>query len=77
MVRTAGYQKTRTSNVERSTPNPQAGARDVFREETIAIPGEITSAFLAMQLFLGKFDYVVVSFDQIFDAVEGVGRTRV
>ena len=30
----------------------------------------MTSAFLALQLFLGKFDYVVVPFDKIFDAVE-------
>ena len=29
----------------------------------------MTSAFLAVQLFLGKFDYVVVPFDEIFDAV--------
>ena len=29
----------------------------------------MTSAFLALQLFLGKFDYVVVPFDKIFDAV--------
>ncbi|MGZ4966583.1 MAG: menaquinone biosynthesis family protein [Chthoniobacterales bacterium] len=37
----------------------------------IAIPGTMTSAFLALQLFLGpKFDYVVVPFDQIFDAVK-------
>lgn len=36
----------------------------------IAIPGKMTSAFLAAQLFLGaEFDYVVVPFDEIFDAV--------
>jgi 1,4-dihydroxy-6-naphthoate synthase len=29
----------------------------------------MTSAFLALQLFLGKFDYIVVPFDKIFDAV--------
>jgi 1,4-dihydroxy-6-naphthoate synthase len=29
----------------------------------------MTSAFLALQLFLGEFDYVVVPFDQIFDAL--------
>jgi len=29
----------------------------------------MTSAFLALRLFLGQFDYVVVPFDQIFDAV--------
>lgn len=36
----------------------------------IAVPGKMTSAFLAAQLFLGTdFDYVVVPFDEIFDAV--------
>jgi 5,8-dihydroxy-2-naphthoate synthase len=40
---------------------------------TIAVPGAMTSAFLALQLWLGKpaseFNYVVVPFDQIFQAV--------
>jgi 1,4-dihydroxy-6-naphthoate synthase len=36
----------------------------------IAVPGEMTSAFLALQLFLGEFDYIVVPFDEIFDAVK-------
>jgi 1,4-dihydroxy-6-naphthoate synthase len=36
----------------------------------IAVPGQMTSAFLALQLFLGEFDYVVVRFDQIFEAVK-------
>ena len=39
----------------------------------IAVPGTMTSAFLALQLWLGKsareFSYLVVPFDQIFDAV--------
>ena len=39
----------------------------------IAVPGTLTSAFLALQLWLGKpagqLDYVVVPFDQIFHAV--------
>ena len=39
----------------------------------IAVPGTMTSAFLALQLWLGKpakdLDYVVVPFDQIFQAV--------
>ena len=39
--------------------------------KTIAIPGKMTSAFLALQLFLGpEFPYVVVPFDQIFEAVK-------
>jgi 1,4-dihydroxy-6-naphthoate synthase len=40
----------------------------------IAVPGTMTSAFLALQLWLGKpaaqFNYVVVPFDQIFQAVK-------
>jgi 1,4-dihydroxy-6-naphthoate synthase len=39
----------------------------------IAVPGTMTSAFLALQLWLGKpakdFTYVVVPFDQIFQTV--------
>jgi 1,4-dihydroxy-6-naphthoate synthase len=41
--------------------------------QRIAVPGTMTSAFLALQLWLGKpakeFNYVVVPFDQIFQAV--------
>jgi len=40
----------------------------------IAVPGTMTSAFLALQLWLGKpakeFNYVVVPFDQIFATVK-------
>jgi 1,4-dihydroxy-6-naphthoate synthase len=40
----------------------------------IAVPGTMTSAFLALQLWLGQpsrqFDYRVVPFDQIFEAVK-------
>src|SRR5438270_8489733 len=35
----------------------------------MAVPEKMTSALLALQLYLGKFDYVVVPFDRIFDAV--------
>jgi 1,4-dihydroxy-6-naphthoate synthase len=44
--------------------------REWLRRCTIAVPGELTSAFLTLQLFLGKFDYLVVPFDKIFDAVK-------
>src|SRR5881296_46709 len=56
---------------KRSTLNSQLSTSktDLLRSYVIAVPGEMTSAFLALQLFLGKFDYVVVPFDQIFDAV--------
>ncbi|HEY0368990.1 MAG TPA: MqnA/MqnD/SBP family protein [Chthoniobacterales bacterium] len=44
---------------------------DDLRQRVIAIPGTMTSAFLALQLFLGPdFRHVVVPFDQIFDAVK-------
>ena len=43
--------------------------RESLRNNVIAVPGKMTSAFLALQLFLGDFDYVVVPFDQIFDAL--------
>ncbi|HET9523923.1 MAG TPA: MqnA/MqnD/SBP family protein [Terrimicrobiaceae bacterium] len=39
-------------------------------ERTIAIPGRMTSAFLAAQLFLGRnFRHIMVPFDEIFAAV--------
>ena len=44
--------------------------RNWLRERTIAIPGRMTSAYLALQIYLGQFEHVVVPFDQIFDAVK-------
>jgi 1,4-dihydroxy-6-naphthoate synthase len=49
---------------------PPSNPRDWLREKTIAVPGTMTSAYLALRLYLGDFDYVVVPFDQIFDAVK-------
>lgn len=47
--------------------------RDQIAKGKIAVPGTMTSAFLALQLWLGKpaseIDYVVVPFDRVFDAV--------
>lgn len=46
---------------------------DEIARKKIAVPGTMTSAFLALQLWLSKrakeFNYVVVPFDQIFRAV--------
>ncbi len=42
---------------------------DDLRGKVIAVPGKMTSAFLALQLFLGEFEHIVVPFDQIFAAV--------
>jgi 1,4-dihydroxy-6-naphthoate synthase len=51
----------------------QKFSRAEMARKKIAVPGTMTSAFLALQLWLGKsakeFDYVVVPFDQIFKAV--------
>lgn len=44
--------------------------REWLRGRLIAVPGKMTSAYLALQLFLGEFEHVVVPFDQIFDAVK-------
>jgi 1,4-dihydroxy-6-naphthoate synthase len=50
---------------------------DWLRGKTIAVPGKMTSAFLAAQLFLGRdFRHVVVPFDEIFAAVHA-GRADV
>jgi len=43
---------------------------DEIGDMKIAIPGELTSAFLALRLFNSKFDYIVRPFDQIIDAVQ-------
>jgi 1,4-dihydroxy-6-naphthoate synthase len=40
-----------------------------LRQCLIAVPGKMTSAFLALKLYLGDFEHVVVPFDQIFDAI--------
>ncbi len=49
---------------------PDETARESLRSAIIAVPGKMTSAFLALQLFLGEFKFLVVPFDKIFDAVE-------
>ena len=49
-------------------------SREGILKKKIAVPGTMTSAFLALQLWLGKpakeLNYVVVPFDQIFSAVK-------
>jgi len=39
-------------------------------EKKIAVPGEMTTAFLTLNLCIGKFAYEVVPFDRIFQHVE-------
>ena len=52
---------------------PQKMSRDEVAQSKIAVPGKMTSAVLALQLWLGKpakeLDIVVVPFDEIFKAV--------
>lgn len=52
----------------------QKFSRDELASKRIAVPGTMTSAFLALQLWIGKpaaeLNYVVVPFDEIFAAVK-------
>ena len=57
------------SNAQR--PTSKADAKEWLRGRRVAVPGKMTSAYLALQLFLGpEFDHIVVPFDRIFDAVK-------
>jgi 1,4-dihydroxy-6-naphthoate synthase len=48
---------------------PEFAGRDIA-SLTIAVPGKLTSAFLALRLFLGRdFSFEIVPFDRIPDAV--------
>src|SRR5215470_5200610 len=64
----------------RTTPNAdslvESAAREFLAGKKVAVPGKMTSAFLALQLFLGEFDHIVVPFDQIFEAIRS-GRADV
>jgi 1,4-dihydroxy-6-naphthoate synthase len=45
-------------------------AADRLAEQVIAVPGKLTSAMLALRLFVGRdFPYVLVPFDEIIQAV--------
>ncbi len=43
---------------------------DEVRGRKIAVPGRMTSAFLLLQLMIGRFEYVEMGFDQIPEAVK-------
>ncbi len=43
---------------------------DELKKSKIAIPGKMTSAFLLLQLMIGKFDFVEISFSDIPKAVK-------
>jgi 1,4-dihydroxy-6-naphthoate synthase len=72
--------KAPSPDLQHSTCNADSleefAAREFLAKKKIAVPGKMTSAFLALQLFLGNFDFVIVPFDQIFDAVSS-GRADV
>jgi len=57
-------------NTQIPHPDQHADLRAWLRECVIAVPGRMTSAFLALQLYLGDFKHIVVPFDQIFEAVK-------
>ena len=59
-----------------TSASTDAEIREWLGGRTIAVPGLMTSAYLALQLFLGDFDHVVVPFDEIFPAVKS-GRASV
>ena len=50
--------------------------RDWLRARRIAVPGKMTSAYLALQLALGACETIVVPFDEIFSTVKS-GRADV
>ena len=43
---------------------------DEIGQMTIAVPGELTSAYLALRIFNRDFKHIVVPFDEIIDAVK-------
>src|SRR3982075_1945900 len=54
---------TKTDGLAAGASDPEI--RAWLSKRTIAIPGCMTSAYLALQLYLGEFDHIVVPFDQI------------
>jgi 1,4-dihydroxy-6-naphthoate synthase len=41
-----------------------------LKDRTVALPGTMTTAYLALRLAAGDFEYVVVPFDEVFEKVE-------
>jgi 1,4-dihydroxy-6-naphthoate synthase len=55
---------------------PRALTAEELRETEIVVPGEMTTAFLTLKLYLdGDFEYRVAPFDEILDEVKE-GRTK-
>jgi 5,8-dihydroxy-2-naphthoate synthase len=72
----AGAKRRNQRAAASSSPTGDSAARELLAGKKVAVPGKMTSAFLALQLFLGEFDYIVVPFDQIFEAIRS-GRADV
>lgn len=49
---------------------PEGQLLENLTGKTIGVPGTLTSAFLTLKLALGEFDYRVIMFDEIPDAVK-------
>ena len=66
-----GYGPLVVANANHAWPSKEdVELRDWLRTQVIAVPGRMTSAYLALRLYLGDFQDLVVPFDQIFDAVK-------
>ncbi|MGE3467739.1 MAG: MqnA/MqnD/SBP family protein, partial [Pyrinomonadaceae bacterium] len=50
------------------SPDPREAA-DIGRMK-IAVPGELTSAYLALRIYNSEFEHIVVPFDEIIDTVK-------
>jgi 1,4-dihydroxy-6-naphthoate synthase len=72
-----GYGPIVVTTTDHSLPvrNKEVDLKRWLHDCVIAIPGRMTSAYLALQLYLGDFKHVVIPFDQIFDAVRS-GRAE-
>ncbi len=66
-----GYGPMLIASAGTALPDPAdlAAVRAWLQTRRIAVPGRMTSAFLALQLFLGATPEVVVAFDEIFSFV--------
>lgn len=65
-----GYGPMVVRKNESGPPMTDRQVKDWLRDRTVAVPGRMTSAYLALQLYLGEFKHLVVPFDQIFEAVQ-------
>jgi 1,4-dihydroxy-6-naphthoate synthase len=60
----------KTPSIKTQTPTQEVDSQKWLRDRVIAVPGTMTSAYLALQIYMGEFNHVVVPFDQIFEAVK-------